>query len=108
MATGFDTSISHLGSAVQSGCADSAKYLLRVLRELLASHRRRVPTRLPSERSLASALHVSRGTVASAYEILPERGILERDRGSGSVARPRAHEVSSDPIACVREFFART
>ena len=66
----------------------------------------RVPPHLPSERSLASALHLSRGTVASAYETLRERGVLERERGSGSIALPREHEVCPDPIACVRGFFA--
>lgn len=78
------------------------------LAEALASaiDARRVATHLPSERSLASALHVSRGTVASAYETLRERGVLERERGSGTVAVARKHDVCPDPIACVREFFA--
>lgn len=68
---------------------------------------RRVPTHLPSERALAAVLHVSRGTVASAYELLRERDLLQREQGSGSVARPsRAHEICADPLECVRLFFA--
>jgi len=70
---------------------------------------RRVAPHLPSERTLASALSVSRGTVANAYEVLRERGVIERQRGSGTTAKPpRAHEMCPDPIACVREFFAST
>lgn len=68
---------------------------------------RRIPTHLPSERTLAAVLHVSRGTVASAYELLRDRDLLERERGSGSVARPsRAHEICPDPLECLRSFFA--
>jgi hypothetical protein len=66
-----------------------------------------IPEHLPSERALAAALHVSRGTVANAYELLRERGLVDRQQGSGSVARPHeAHAVCPDPIACVRGFFA--
>ncbi len=68
---------------------------------------RRIAPHLPSERALASALHVSRGTVAASYEILRDRGLLERQRGSGSVAAAsRAHETCTDPLECVRSFFA--
>ena len=50
---------------------------------------------LPSQRRLASALGVARGTVVRAYGILHESGRLEPRRGSGNyVARPRA--VGSD------------
>lgn len=46
----------------------------------------RLPTgmRVPSERQLADVLHVSRGTVATAYEQLRERGFLLTRRGAGS------------------------
>ncbi len=68
---------------------------------------RRIPAHLPSERALAHALHVGRGTVTNAYDLLRDRGILERERGSATVATPRrAHSVCADPLACVREFFA--
>jgi DNA-binding GntR family transcriptional regulator len=71
-----------------------------------ALNARRIAPHLPSERVLARALNVSRGTVANAYEVLRERGLIERQRGSGTMGRPRAHEICPDPIACVREFFA--
>ncbi len=74
----------------------------------LALRTGRVQVHLPSERSLALALHVSRGTVAAAYEELRERGVLVRERGSGTVARASpAHEVCPDPLDCVRTFFAQ-
>ena len=66
----------------------------------------RIAAHLPSERALALALHVSRGTVADAYDVLRQRGLIDRQRGSGSVATQRAHAVCPDPIACVRAFFA--
>jgi DNA-binding GntR family transcriptional regulator len=68
---------------------------------------RRIGSHLPSERALAAALHVSRGTVAKAYEVLRERGLLERVRGSGTIAAAiRTHTVCEDPLACLRAFFA--
>ena len=48
--------------------------------------------RLPSERALASAIWVSRGTVVAAYDQLEADGVIERRRGSGTfvaaAARP--------------------
>src|ERR1700691_3096042 len=47
--------------------------------------------RLPSERALASALFVSRGTTVAAYHLLVADGLVERRRGSGTfVAGPAA------------------
>lgn len=42
--------------------------------------------RLPSERALAGALRVSRGTAVSAYDLLVADGLVERRVGSGSFA----------------------
>ena len=67
----------------------------------------RIPAHLPSERALAGALHVGRGTVAAAYELLREREVLDRQRGSGTVGTRRAHAVCADPLACVQAFFTR-
>lgn len=41
-------------------------------------------TRLPSERSLAPAIDVSRGVVVAAYDELVADGVVERRRGSGT------------------------
>jgi len=41
-------------------------------------------TRLPAERSLATALSVSRGTAVAAYELLVADGVVERLPGSGT------------------------
>jgi DNA-binding transcriptional MocR family regulator len=51
-------------------------------------------TRLPSERKLAEALHVSRGTVLSAYAHARDEGLLETLRGSGTVVRAGSSFVS--------------
>lgn len=45
-------------------------------------------TRLPSERSLAVTLSVSRGTVTSAYELLREENYAITRHGSGSLVNP--------------------
>lgn len=45
-------------------------------------------TSLPAERELATALQVSRSTVAAAYRSLRETGHIRSLRGSGSVTRP--------------------
>lgn len=42
-------------------------------------------TRLPAERRLAEALHVSRSTVKAAYDTLQARGVVATRHGSGSV-----------------------
>lgn len=61
-------------------------------------------TRLPAERRLAEALHLSRSTVKAAYDALQARGLVATRHGSGSVilaeasplTGPReAHVVSS-------------
>ena len=41
-------------------------------------------TRLPPERTLASALVISRGTAVAAYDLLVAEGLVERRRGSGT------------------------
>jgi DNA-binding transcriptional MocR family regulator len=40
--------------------------------------------RLPSERALAAALAIGRGTAVAAYDALVEDGLIERRRGSGT------------------------
>jgi DNA-binding transcriptional MocR family regulator len=47
-------------------------------------------TYLPSERALARALFVSRGTVVAAYRLLRAHGVLASQQGSGTWVRGRA------------------
>lgn len=52
--------------------------------------------RLPSERDLARALHVSRATVVAAYDELRGRGVVESRQGSGTrVAAPADREPAA-------------
>ncbi len=51
---------------------------------LVRSGELRSGDRLPSERSLAGAASVSRGTVVAAYALLAEQGVVERRQGSGT------------------------
>lgn len=55
--------------------------------------------RLPSERSLAAELGVSRKTVIAAYELLGSEGLLEARRGAGHYARrPRDLRPAPFPV----------
>ncbi len=68
-------------------------------------HDGRLPTgvRLPSERALTSALGVSRTTVARAYALLREEGLLRSRQGSGSVVTaPREGAVVGDHLLTPR------
>ncbi|WP_406279074.1 PLP-dependent aminotransferase family protein [Embleya sp. NBC_00896] len=61
--------------------------LFDALRDLVETGDLLADTRLPSERALADALGLSRGTVASAYLALSRVGLVERRHGSGSYVR---------------------
>jgi len=62
----------------------SAAALADALRALVVDGRVAARTRVPSERALAPALGVSRGTVSRAYDRLREDGFLVSARGAGS------------------------
>ncbi|GAB2968000.1 PLP-dependent aminotransferase family protein [Saccharothrix stipae] len=53
--------------------------------------------RLPSTRTLAERLDISRGVALAAYEILYTRGYLESRRGSGSYVAGRTADQSAVP-----------
>src|SRR4051794_338215 len=77
------TFVRHLGPVTGDGRAGYTALADRV-RTLLSDGRLAVGTRVPSERELAVALGVGRGTVAAAYERLRDSGHLHRRRGSGT------------------------
>lgn len=58
------------------------------IRLLCLDNRLAPSTALPAERELATALHLSRTTVAAAYRSLRDSGHIESLRGSGSVTLP--------------------
>src|ERR671917_1621109 len=63
---------------------ESAHALADGLRALVVDGRLAARTRVPSERALAPALGVSRGTVSRAYDLLRADGHLVSARGAGS------------------------
>src|ERR1700742_2922487 len=63
---------------------NQAHGLADALRALVVDGRLAVRTRIPSERALAPALGLSRGTVSRAYDRLREDGYLSSARGAGS------------------------
>jgi CRP-like cAMP-binding protein len=62
----------------------SAAALADAIRALVVDGRLAVRTRVPSERALAPALGVGRGTVSRAYDRLRADGYLASARGAGS------------------------
>ena len=67
------------------------------LRALALDGRLAVGERVPSERDLAGALGVGRGTVTAAFDVLRTEGYLTSDRGGGSrIALPAAHPQRPD------------
>lgn len=52
--------------------------------------------RLPSERSLSEVLRLSRSTVAAAYALLRERGLLTARRGAGNYVTVDQRSVASE------------
>lgn len=80
------------------GSGPSYSDLASAIRMLVIDSRIPDGARLPSERSLAEVLGVSRTTTARAYEELRERGILVSRRGSGSVVTLPLAEVSSSAL----------
>lgn len=54
--------------------------------------------RLPSTRTLATLLGVSRGVTAAAYELLADRGYLSSQRGSGSYVAIPAPPERARPV----------
>ena len=70
------------------------------LRMLIVDGRLPVGSRLPSERSLADALRVSRTTVTAAYTGLRDAGYLYARRGARStIALPHAPTPAADEAA---------
>lgn len=68
------------------------RQLAEALRLLILDGRLTLETRLPGERELATALSVSRTTIASALGQLREEGYLYSRQGSGSrIALPQRH-----------------
>lgn len=73
---------------VHGGVAVEAPLYLRLMQQLLDEVRQgRWPTGLPSERKLSRRLAVSRNTARRALDLLCQRGMLERRRGSGTYLR---------------------
>jgi DNA-binding GntR family transcriptional regulator len=66
--------------------------LVRQLRVAIESGRMKRGARLPSSRSLARTLGVSRNTVLTAYDELAARGLVRSRRGSGIYV--------FDPVSC--------
>jgi DNA-binding transcriptional MocR family regulator len=75
--------------------------LADALDEIIRAGRLEAGARLPAERRLAAELHVSRGTVVSAYDELRRRNRIATRQGSGTtvVDRHRSDEVAVfDPV----------
>lgn len=84
-----------LGSWHREGPGYAA--LAATLRSLVLDGRLPLRARLPSERSLAIALGISRTTTTAAYDLLRDEGYVESRRGSGShIALPTGGAVDRE------------
>jgi DNA-binding transcriptional MocR family regulator len=78
----------------RTGAGSAYERLSDALAKVISSGELPVGTVLPSERQLASALGVGRGTTANAYRLLGEAGLVERRHGSGTVVLPGHQPVT--------------
>lgn len=77
----------------------SRERLAAALRSLILDGQVAIESRLPAERTLATALGVSRATVTGAYDQLREEGYIASRQGSGSwVTLPGGHRAAPDAI----------
>ena len=77
----------------------SRERLAAAVRALILDGRVAVESRLPAERTLATALGISRATVTAAYDQLREEGYISSRQGSGSwVTLPGGHRSAPDAI----------
>jgi GntR family transcriptional regulator/MocR family aminotransferase len=77
--------------------------IVRQLQEAIEAGRVVQGTRLPSTRSLARSLTVSRNTVLAAYEELASRGFVRSRRGAGMYVCVPAPLSAFDLKAVMRE-----
>ncbi len=73
------------------------------LREAIAEATLRPGTRLPATRELAAELGFSRGTVVESYRRLTEEGLLETNRGAGTVVASRPGPPPAAPSSRIDE-----
>ncbi|PSL05391.1 GntR family transcriptional regulator [Haloactinopolyspora alba] len=71
----------------RGGRGTPGRRLTEVLRDLIGADALSAGARLPSERELAKAVDMSRGTVAGVYRTLCAQGWCERRHGSGTYVR---------------------
>ena len=96
---GAATLVKHVGAPTNSGATYS--WLASALERLICDGVLAYDTRLPGERSAASALGLSRTTVSHAYDVLRERGFAEAVQGSGTRVRIPGGPVTGggEPLA---------
>lgn len=67
-----------------SGTRPAYRHLARALSGLILDGRIALHVKLPAERELATALHLSRATVTAGYDLLRESGYAHSRQGSGT------------------------
>lgn len=87
------------GTGPANARAPDYSVLAAAVRRLLTDGRLALGVRLPAERDLAQALHISRTTVTAAYRTLRESGHLTSRRGAGSwTTLPPGHRVATSGL----------
>ena len=90
--------------AIDRGRAESLSLqIVHQLQEAIGTGHVARGTRLPSTRSLARSLCVSRNTVLAAYDELTARGLLRSRRGAGVYVDGSVGDHGFDPRRIMRE-----
>ncbi len=74
------------------------KQIIQLIEQAIESGALQAGERLPSERQLSELLLVNRSTVIHALEVLADRGILIRKKGSGSYVNHQKWGVQNLPL----------
>lgn len=82
-----------------SGSGPLHRQLSSALRDLIELGELPPSTRLPSERSLAETLAISRTTVVTAYQALRHGDLISSRQGSGTFVRPPRRGGDAGPRA---------
>lgn len=71
--------------------------IVHQIRYLVTSAELAAGSQLPSVRTLARSLDINNGTVAQAYRVLKNEGLIDSQQGRGTFVVPQGTDAGSDP-----------
>lgn len=76
--------------------------IVHQIRYLVTSDELAPGAQLPSVRALARSLDINTGTVAQAYRVLKDEGLIDSQQGRGTYVVPQGTDAGSDPARQIR------